>query len=226
MKVFEIFRSLQGEGTQAGRPCVFVRLAGCNLRCSWCDTPGARDPASGADRDWRDVLGEVLAFRPPLACLTGGEPLLQDEAADLVRALLDRGVPVQVFTNGSRDLSVLPPGTCRVVDVKTPWVHRPDLPWEPGDPPPPPPHLRPGNVACLGPDDEVKFVVRDRREFRWALAWSDASRIWDRVAAVFATPAFGALEPAEIADWVLESGRPIRLGLQWHKVIWGPGTTR
>jgi len=226
MRVFEVFRSLQGEGTQAGRPCVFVRLAGCNLRCPWCDTVRAQDGASGIERDWRDVKEQVLALRTPFACLTGGEPLLQEDSADLVRALVDEGLTVQVFTNGTRYLGVLPPGAGRVVDVKTPWVHRPDLAWQSGEPLPPPPHLHPGNLACLGSRDEVKFVVRDRREFLWALAWADASGLWERVGAVLVTPAFGALEPAVLADWVLESGRPLRLGLQWHKVIWGPETVR
>lgn len=226
MRVFEVFRSLQGEGIEAGRPCVFVRLAGCNLRCPWCDTRPAQEMAAGVERDWREVLAEVLAWETSLACLTGGEPLLQPEVADLARGLLDRGIAVQVFTNGTRDLGMLPAGTARVVDVKTPWVHRPDLPWAPEDPVPPAPHLWPGNLSRLGPADQVKFVVRDRREFQWALTWADQAGVWDRVGAVFATPAFGVLDPSEVARWVLESGRPIRLGLQWHKVIWGADTTR
>ncbi len=122
MKVVEVFRSIQGEGTQAGRPCVFVRLAGCNLRCTWCDTPYAQDEA-GEEVPLADVVTRVLEAGPGMCCVTGGEPLLQPDAPDLVRALLAAGRDVQVMTNGSLPLHAVPREAVLAVDVKTPWAH-------------------------------------------------------------------------------------------------------
>jgi 7-carboxy-7-deazaguanine synthase len=226
MRIVEIFRSIQGEGTQAGRPCTFVRLAGCNLRCAWCDTPCGQDVAGGDERALPDVVAAALAGGTPLLCVTGGEPLLQPGCPELVGALLAAGRDVQVFTNGSLPLDVLPAAASRVVDVKSPWAHRQDLPDGVLPPDTPPPHFRTANLAALGPRDEVKFVVRDRREFDWAAAWAGSSGLLDRAGTVWIGAAWGLLDPARVADWILASRLPLRLGLQWHKILWGAGTRR
>lgn len=232
MKIVEIFRSIQGEGTQAGRPCTFVRLGGCNLRCTWCDTPYAQANA-GEDRTVEQAVGRVLALGDGLACVTGGEPLLQPEAPDLVRALLASGLEVQIMTNGSLPLNRVPREAILAVDIKTPWSHA--LPAQATAPRtddecpaglPGPPHFDPSNLSRLSRTDEAKFVVRDRREFDWASRWAVSVGLFDRLGTVFAGTAWGSVEPGEVADWILASGLPFRLNLQWHKVLWGSGTRR
>ena len=222
MKVAEVFRSLQGETTRAGEPAVFVRLAGCNLACAWCDTAHAQ--SGGHPMSIDDVLARVRALPPTaLACVTGGEPMIQGEAPDLLAALLGSGHDVQLMTNGSVALDRVPPGVSRVVDVKSPWAHRGDLPPA-GGPIIEPPHLLRSNIDLLGPADEVKVVVRTRPEFDWAAGWLESSGLFGRVRAVLVAPSWGQLEPSILADWVLASGLPIRLNLQVHKVLWGGET--
>ena len=257
MKVVEVFRSIQGEGTQAGRPCVFVRLAGCNLRCAWCDTPYAQDGA-GEEVPRADVVARALAAGPGMCCVTGGEPLLQPDAPDLVRALLEAGRDVQVMTNGSLPLHAVPREAVLAVDVKTPWAAhgavrdfaadsprigrgpdeiRSDTPASgagatgqsaaaPAPADPPPPHFDPSNLSRLSRRDEVKFVVRSRPEFDWACRWAASVALFDRVGTVFAGPAWGAIDAGTVADWILESRLPLRLNVQWHKVLWGADTRR
>ena len=223
MKVSEVFRSLQGETTRAGEPAVFVRLAGCNLDCTWCDTAHAQ--SGGRPMSIARILAAVEALPPtPLVCVTGGEPMIQRDTPALLAALLGAGRDVQLMTNGSVALDLVPAGVSRVVDVKSPWAHRGDLP-PPGGPVIAPPHLLPSNLALLGPPDEVKVVVRTRPEFDWAAGWLESAGLFGRVRAVLVAPAWGHLEPALLADWILESGLPIRLNLQVHKMLWG-GDTR
>ncbi len=231
MRIVEIFRSIQGEGTRTGEPCTFVRLAGCNLHCAWCDTPYAQDVA-GVVKTIPEIVAETLLAGTGSVCVTGGEPLLQPGTPDLVRALLAAGREVVVMTNGSLPLHALPPAASLVVDIKTPWAHesannsvhgsraadRVDLPE--------PPHFDRSNLQRLSKRDEVKFVVRDRREFEWAALWADRVGLFDIAGTVLAGPAWDELDAGTVADWILESGLPIRLNVQLHKILWGPGTRR
>lgn len=224
MRVIEAFRSIQGEGTRTGEPCAFVRLAGCNLRCAWCDTPHALE--DGTETDVEALVARVAAMRTRLVCVTGGEPLLQPDTPALVARLLDAGHDVQVMTNGSLPLSGLDPRAARVVDVKSPWSGDEAVPAGHPLPPLPPAGLDPANLDALGPRDEVKFVARDRAEFDWFVAWTDRVGLYGRAGTVLVGPAWGIVAPGTLADWILDSGRPIRLNLQVHKLVWGAQTRR
>lgn len=205
MQVTEIFFSIQGEGTRAGRPCVFVRFTGCDLRCNYCDTAYA---FSGGRRATRaEILDEVGRHPCRLVLLTGGEPLLQAELPALAQDLLDRGYGVAVETHGQLPLDALPDGVVRIADVKTPGSGEPatDLSW----------------LLRLRPEDEVKFVVSSEEDFRWALEVIRGHGLEDRVT-VLVGPVLGRVDPRDLARWMLECGLRGRLNLQLHKVIWGP----
>jgi 7-carboxy-7-deazaguanine synthase len=204
MRVTEIFFSLQGEGTRAGRPCVFVRFTGCDLRCGYCDTSYAFQ--GGVERTREEILAEVARHPCKLVLLTGGEPLLQRELPELCRDLLARGYEVTVETHGQRPLDALPREAVRIADVKTPGSGEPatDLAW----------------LDALAPHDEVKFVVCSEDDWRWSLDVIRRHRLSGRVA-VLVSPVFGAVEPRELARWILESGVEARLNLQLHKIVWG-----
>lgn len=211
LRISEIFRSIQGETTRAGRPCAFVRVAGCNLSCAWCDTPYARD-GSGSAMDLDDVCARVAEFGMRLVCITGGEPLLQaDAVATCAERLLRAGHTVLVETNGTRDLSLLPQGAVRVMDVKCPGS------GECGA-------TLPGNLSLLRERDEVKFVLTGRRDFDWAAAFVQRHGLGDGPAVLFA-PVRGRLAATRLAGWILESGLDVRLQLQLHKLLW-PGRDR
>lgn len=224
MRVIEVFRSIQGEGTRAGEPCAFVRLAGCNLCCAWCDTPHALE--DGTEVSVADLASRITAMRTRLVCVTGGEPLVQADTPTLVARLLDAAHDVQVMTNGSLPLAALDPRASRVVDVKSPWSGDASVPSAHPLPPLPPLGLDPANLERLAARDEVKFVARDRAEFDWFVDWSDRVGLHDRVGTVLVGPAWDLLAPGTLADWILDSGRPFRLNLQLHKLIWGAGTRR
>jgi len=231
MRIVEIFRSIQGEGTRTGEPCTFVRLAGCNLQCAWCDTPCAQDVA-GVVKTIPEIVAETLSAGTGSVCVTGGEPLLQPGTPDLVRALLSAGREVVVMTNGSLQMHAIPPAAILAVDIKTPWAHESASNTVPGGRAPDrvdlpePPHLDRSNLQRLSKRDEVKFVVRDRREFEWAALWADRVGLFDIVGTVLVGPAWDELDAGTVADWILESGLPIRLNVQLHKILWGPGTRR
>jgi 7-carboxy-7-deazaguanine synthase len=231
MQIVEIFRSIQGEGTRTGEPTTFVRLAGCNLHCTWCDTPYAQG-GTGVERSIPQIVAEVAASGPGLVCVTGGEPLLQVATPDLVRALLSVGRGVQVMTNGSLLLHAIPLAATLAVDIKTPWSHESvDSAIPAGRAPdrgdlPAPPHFDLANLRRLSKPDEVKFVVRDRREFEWAALWADRVGLFDTVGTVLVGAAWDELDAATVADWILESRLPIRLNVQLHKMLWGTGTRR
>ena len=204
MRVTEIFFSIQGEGTRAGLPCVFVRFTGCDLRCVYCDTAyafhGGRDLTRG------EILAEVARFPSKLVLLTGGEPLLQRELPELAAELLALGYQVLVETHGQRPLDALPRQVVRIVDVKTPGS---------------------GEVATdfryldrLEPHDEVKFVVCSEDDWRWSLEVVRRHRLEGRVA-ILVSPVHGAVDPKDVARWILESGVDVRMNLQLHKIIWG-----
>jgi 7-carboxy-7-deazaguanine synthase len=205
MRVTEIFFSIQGEGTRTGRPCVFVRFTGCDLRCGYCDTAYAFHGGKELGRE--EILREVAAHPTRFVLLTGGEPMLQQELPELSRELLARGYEVAVETHGQRPLGALPREVIRVVDVKTPGSgeEATDLSY----------------LDALAPHDEVKFVVCSEEDFRWAEAVVRRFRLEGRVNVLF-SPVWGQVEPKALAQWLLASGLDARLSLQIHKVIWGP----
>lgn len=204
MRVTEIFFSIQGEGTRAGRPCVFVRFTGCDLRCNYCDTAYAFH--GGREMDRAAILAEVARHPARFVLLTGGEPLLQRELPALAQDLLDRGYEVAVETHGQLPMDGLPGAVVRIADVKTPESGEPatDLAW----------------LDRLRPHDEVKFVVSSEADFRWSLEVVRRHRLEGRVA-VLVGPVLGRVEPRDLARWILESGLEARLNLQIHKIVWG-----
>ena len=205
MLVCEIFKSIQGESTHAGKICSFVRLAGCNLRCTWCDTAYAWD--EGEERSLDEIVREVQTHRTRLVEITGGEPLLQQETPTLCSRFIDLGYTVLVETNGSQDISIVPPPAIRIVDVKCPgsghegsFLHK--------------------NFSLLTAADECKFVLSDKTDFFWALDVVRKENLHQTATVIF-SPNTKRLEPKELAGWIIEENAPVRLGLQMHKVIWG-----
>lgn len=202
--VSEIFRSIQGESSFAGLPCVFVRLAGCNLRCRYCDTQYALE--DGQAMSLEDILQRVDAYGVNLVELTGGEPLVQDETPRLAEALLERGHQVLVETNGSLDISVLPEGTVRIMDIKCPSSGESQhTMWE--------------NIWRLKPYDEVKFVVSDRHDYEWARGIILENFGHSKTKVLLGT-VFGELPTRNLVEWMLEDRLPVRFQLQIHKYIW------
>jgi len=204
LRVNEIFHSIQGESTYAGRPCVFVRLTGCNLRCVWCDTAYAFHDGGAWTVD--EVVDRVGTYDCALVEVTGGEPLLQSEAIDLLRALLARGHEVLLETGGSLPIENVPEGVRRIVDVKCPGSGESDRNrWE--------------NLDALRPGDELKFVIADRVDYDWA-AGVLRSRALHEKATVLFSAVQERLPAGELARWVLDDGLPVRLQLQIHKILW------
>jgi len=221
MQITEIYKSLQGESTYAGLACVFVRLTGCNLRCTWCDSEYTFQ--GGSKMTIEEVHEEVRRLSPGgLVEITGGEPLLQErELVPLMQQLLDEGYTVLLETSGERPLERVPSGVIKIVDVKCPDS------GEGGT-------FRPENLESLSRRDEVKFVLSSRADYEFARTFAIQHNIAERVNAVLFSPAFrkdatGArdsshclLDPRELAEWMLADGVPARLGLQLHKFIWDP----
>ncbi|MBZ0269273.1 7-carboxy-7-deazaguanine synthase QueE [bacterium] len=205
----EIFHSIQGESTHAGRPCTFVRLTACDLRCTWCDTEYAFH--EGTKTSIADIVERVEDFGTRLVEITGGEPLLQENVHQLIGALLERDYQVMLETGGHRDITPVDERVYRIVDVKTPSSgesHR----------------VMTANFLHLRETDELKFVVKDRADFDFALEMIEEHGLSGRCP-ILASPVHDALEPRELAEWVLESGLPIRVQLQLHKLLW-PGVTK
>ena len=208
--VHEIYASIQGESTFAGLPCTFVRLTGCNLRCSWCDTPQAFH--GGERKSVAEVVMHALSFETPLVELTGGEPLLQPGALPLLTALTDAGKTVLLETSGERDIGGVDARVHRIMDLKAPGSgesHRNR--WE--------------NIPLLTKRDEVKFVIKDRADYEWSRAAIREHALADRVNAVLLSAVFGALDPKDLVRWTLEDKLPARVQLQLHKYIWAPDAT-
>jgi 7-carboxy-7-deazaguanine synthase len=209
LTVNEIFHSIQGESTRAGERCVFVRLTACDLRCSWCDTPYAFH--EGRKMAIEEVLAEVDRFDCPTVEVTGGEPLLQKEAPELMSALLARGRTVLVETGGHISLDRVPPGVIRIMDIKCPGsgeAHQMD--WT--------------NIDRLQVADEVKFVIADRGDYEFARDAVARHDLAGRVTAVLFSPVHGVLDARTLAEWVLAERLPVRVQLQVHKYIWRPDT--
>jgi 7-carboxy-7-deazaguanine synthase len=208
MIVYEIFKSIQGESTYAGLPCVFVRLAGCNLSCTWCDTPYARVPDEAVEMTIAEVIEEVGAYNCPIVEITGGEPLMQEEAAGLAAALLERGYRVLVETNGSVCLSALDERVVKIVDVKGPSSgHGGSFLLE--------------NLEHISPEDEVKFVIGDRGDYDAAVRFMEEF-LRGRTEKVLFAPVRPQLSPKDLSEWILRDALRVRLQLQLHTYIW-PG---
>jgi 7-carboxy-7-deazaguanine synthase len=224
MQLTEIYKSLQGESTYAGLPCVFVRLTGCNLRCSWCDSEYTF--FGGRKMSMEEVLNEVLQLSPGggLVEITGGEPMLQDrELVPLMQRLLEDGYTVLLETSGERPLERVPADVVKIVDVKCPDSGEGDT-------------FRLENLEVLTHRDEIKFVLSSRNDYEFARNFVIRHRLSAKVNAVLFSPAFrkeasGArnsshclLDPQELAEWMIADNVPARLGLQLHKFIWDPAT--
>jgi len=222
MQITEIYKSIQGESTHAGLPCVFVRLTGCNLRCSWCDSEYTF--TGGQRRTLEEVIAEVNRLSPNggLVEITGGEPMLQErEVVPLMQHLLDAGYTVLLETSGERPLERVPRQVIKIVDVKCPHSGEPDT-------------FHMENLETLSPQDEVKFVLSDRADYEFARDFVTQHSLDQRVKAVLFSPAFSKdarggrdtsyclVDPRELADWILADSVPARLGLQIHKFIWDP----
>lgn len=222
MQVTEIFRSIQGEGTRAGLPCIFIRLTGCNLRCTWCDT--AYSFYGGEKRSIEQIIARVNelaqpapgAPRIPLAEITGGEPLLQPDTSELASALLRAGYTVMIETSGERFIGALPREVIKIVDVKCPDSGEPDT-------------FDMANLTELGANDEIKFVISTRRDYEFAREFTAQHNLAARVNQVIFQPVapdpagtWPGLEPRELAEWILADGAPVRMGMQLHKFIWDP----
>lgn len=204
--VHEIYASVQGESTFVGVPCTFVRLTGCNLRCSWCDTPQAFHGGTRLRRD--EVLARALALGTPLVELTGGEPLLQPGAIPLLKELCDAGRTVLLETSGERDVSRVDPRVHKIMDLKAPGsgeAHRNR--WE--------------NFQHLTTRDEIKFVLAGREDYEWMRGVLRERGLEALGPTLLASPVWGKLAPKDLVAWVLEDGLRVRVQVQLHKVIWG-----
>ncbi len=205
LRITEVFFSIQGESTHMGLPCVMVRLTGCNLRCSWCDTEYSFK--GGETKTVKAVFDEVQAFGCRRVEITGGEPLLQKAAPILAQMLLDAGYMVLCETSGERNIDLMPAGVRRIMDLKAPGSGEAQgNDW--------------GNVGRLREGDEVKFVIADRADFDWMLEKLVEHSPLMQVP-LLVSPVQGQLNPADLAAWILESGVDLRLNLQMHKTIWG-----
>ena len=206
LTVNEIFHSIQGESSHAGRPCVFIRLTFCNLRCVYCDTEYAFH--EGDPMEIPEILSRVRSFGCDLVEVTGGEPLVQKNVHQLLRALCDAGLEVLLETGGSIGIETVDPRVKRIVDFKCPGsgMEQHNL-WS--------------NVEFLTARDEVKFVVGSREDFEWAVERVREMKLLTRCS-VLISPVFGVLQPAHLAEWLLQERLPVRLQLQMHKHIWEP----
>jgi 7-carboxy-7-deazaguanine synthase len=223
MYITEVFKSIQGEGTRAGLPCIFVRLTGCNLRCTWCDTVYAFHGGQKMSLD--EVLERVESLNRradgsaagvSLVELTGGEPLLQEEIYPLAEGLLAAGFTVMIETSGERFIGRLAKEVVKIVDVKCPDSGESDT-------------FDPRNLEVLSANDEVKFVISSRKDYEFAREFCREHRLAERVREVLFSPVhddpngkWRGLEPRELVEWMLEDGLQVRLGLQLHKIVWAP----
>jgi 7-carboxy-7-deazaguanine synthase len=208
LRIIEVYASIQGESTWAGLPCAFVRLARCNLRCRWCDTTysfhGGEPLRIGA------LLERVRQFGLPLVEITGGEPLAQPHCGDLAALLLETGHTVLVETSGSLPIDRLPAAAIKIMDLKCPGSGESEKNHWP-------------NIALLNPaQDEVKFVIADRRDYEWSRDILERYTLQDRCKAVLFSPVFGEIAPLRLAEWILADRLPVRFQLQLHKILWPP----
>lgn len=210
LRITEIFASVQGESSRVGLPTVFVRLTGCPLRCTWCDTAYAF--TGGSSRTLDDILAEVASHGLRHVCVTGGEPLAQKGCLALMSALCDAGHDVSLETSGALDIAEVDPRVSRIVDLKAPGSGEVEK-------------NRYENIPLLRPHDEVKIVLADVADYDWARA-QIATHALDRRCSVLLSPVAGALEPAELAEWIVRDRLPVRFQLQLHKVLWNDARGR
>jgi len=211
MKVCELFTSIQGEATYAGTPCTFIRLTGCNLRCSYCDTTYSYE--EGTEMTIDAVMDAVSAEGIRLVEITGGEPLLQhDEVVDLTKRLLDAGYKVLIETNGTLGLSCLDSRTVVIMDIKTPSSGMAA-------------HNNLANLPYIKPNDEIKFVICNRIDYEWAKKMVLAQGLSKRCTILF-SPAVGSISPRELAGWIVQDRLQVRLNMQLHKIIYDPDERR
>jgi 7-carboxy-7-deazaguanine synthase len=208
IKINEIYLSVQGESSHTGLPCVFVRLTGCNLRCVWCDTAYAFH--EGKTQSINQTLKDVKKFGINLVEITGGEPLMQEDAYPLMEALLKNGYKVMLETGGSLSLGKVPRDVIKILDLKCPGSRE---------------HKKNNldNLKLLAPHDEVKFVILDRRDYEWSRDLIKKYKI-NETAPILFSPVYGKLELKEMVKWILEDRLPVRLQTQLHKVIWSKET--
>jgi 7-carboxy-7-deazaguanine synthase len=225
MFITEIFKSIQGEGSRSGLPCIFVRLTGCNLRCTWCDTAyafhgGKKMSVADVTARVHELSGRSAEGKPVVGLveLTGGEPLLQEDIYPLADRLLAKGYTLMIETSGERFIGRLPKEVIKIVDVKCPDSGEPDT-FD----------LR--NLAELSSNDEVKFVLTSRRDYEFAREFSLEQGLAERVKEIVFSPVhddpegkWTGLEPRSLVEWMLEDGLHVRLGLQLHKIVWHPAT--
>lgn len=205
--VNEIFFSIQGESSHAGRPCVFVRLTGCDLRCFWCDTAYAFN--EGEKRSVEEVASVVDRYQCDLVEITGGEPLRQPAVYPLMNRLLASGKTVMLETGGHVDIASVPDPVVKVVDVKCPGSGEAE-------------QTNLDNLRKLAAHDEVKFVIADRADYEFAREFVRRYAVDERCAAVLFSPVHGALGPTELAKWILADQLSVRVQVQLHKHLWGP----
>jgi 7-carboxy-7-deazaguanine synthase len=204
LRITEIFYSLQGETSRVGLPTVFVRLTGCPLRCSYCDTAYAF--TGGKSLALSDILAQVAQYSPRYVTVTGGEPLSQKNCLPLLRALCDAGYSVSLETSGALDIASVDARVVRVVDIKTPSSGEVEKNrWD--------------NLALITANDEIKFVICDENDYLWARQILVQYHLSDKCEVLF-SPAQGALNPTQLADWILRDGLPVRYQLQLHKILW------
>jgi 7-carboxy-7-deazaguanine synthase len=206
LRITEVYASVQGESTHAGVPCVFVRLTGCNLRCTWCDS--AYTFTGGTHRTIDDVAAQAHAFGIESVEVTGGEPMAQGNCIPLLQRLLDLGHKVLLETSGSRSVEFVPDGVHIIMDLKAPDSGEVNANlWS--------------NLAHLDEQDELKLVLASRRDYEWARDVIAKHRL-AAICPVLLSPVWGSLDPADLVKWMLEDGLPARINLQLHKFIWAP----
>ncbi len=208
-RVNEIFHSIQGEGSSAGKPCIFIRLANCNLRCCWCDTPYAQTNEESTLMSGTELLDKIKSFNCNFIEFTGGEPLLQKDIFPLISLLCDCAYSVAVETNGSLDISQLDSRAKRIIDIKTPSSKEENSFYS-------------LNIKHISNNDELKFVISDAADFDFAMDVINQYNLNKKAGEILFSPAFNIIEPSVLADWILKSSLPIRLSLQLHKYIWNP----
>ncbi|MBI3398376.1 MAG: radical SAM protein [Deltaproteobacteria bacterium] len=207
MRVSEIFFSIQGESTYAGLPCIFIRLAGCNLRCRWCDTTYAQTSEQGEDFSIEQIIREVKKFNCKLVEITGGEPMSQKETPALINKLLKRGYEALLETNGSIGLKSVDARVIKIVDVKCPSSgYDGSFLME--------------NLNFIALQDEIKFVIADRKDYEFARDFLERC-IKDKISKILFAPVYPAMPAQELAKWILADGLKVRLQPQMHKFIWG-----
>ena len=210
LNISEIFYSIQGEGTRAGLPCVFVRLQGCNLRCVWCDTPYALDIKQIEQiMTFNEILDEIKSYNCNFIEFTGGEPLVQSNCIDLMNFLSENNYTVAIETSGSKSIEKLNKSIIKILDIKCPGSNMQKF-------------NKIDNLKYLDAKDEVKFVISNRNDFDWAMEFISKNNVFAITDNILFSPVFAQLEPIDLSQWILATHLPIRLQLQIHKFIWEP----